>query len=124
MASPVYLHPRQLSQWPTLTEIMNLKSHNCLLNFTVFCSLLRNLLSTENLISFILDIQVAAPLTLLLLWVAAPLAPSCCPSYISDYTDYAIPALTGKHIIMKMEESRCMPYISSFSTCSSQRMFL
>jgi hypothetical protein len=109
MAWPFYLHHRRVSQWPTLTEIINLKSHNCLLNFTVFCSLLRNLLSTENLISFILDIQVPAPFTPLLLCAAAPLAPSCCPSYISDYTDYAIPALTGKHIIMKMEESRYMP---------------
>jgi hypothetical protein len=106
MAWPVYLHPRQVSQWPTLTEIMNLKNHNCLLNFIIFCSLLWNLLSTENHIFFILDIQVA--LTLLLLWAVAPLAPSYCPSYISDYADNAIPALTGKHVIMKMGESRYM----------------
>ena len=48
---PVYLLPGQVSQWPSLTEIMNLKNHNCLLNFTIFCSLLWNR-STENHIFF------------------------------------------------------------------------
>jgi len=57
---------------------------------------------------FISDIQVAMPLTLLLLWAAAPLVPSCCPGYISDNTDYTIPAVTGKHIIMKIGERRYM----------------
>ena len=75
-----------------------------------FCILFITVKSSEYRKSFFFfkDIQVAAPSTLLLLWAAAPLSHSCCPSYTSDYTDYAIPALTGQHIITKMGESRYM----------------
>jgi hypothetical protein len=56
-------------------------------------------------IFFIGYIHFSSLLTLLLLGTSAPLSPSSCPFHFSDYTDYAMPVLTGKRIIMEIVES-------------------